>query len=156
GLLDNLPVFWGQTICIDAQWEEISECSDETPSNRADLQNLAYAIYTSGSTGQPKGVLVQHRSLVNLCNWHNQAHGVTERDLASLLANYAFDAFGWELWPYVIAGVRLHLADEQTQMSVEKITSWVADNQITIGFLSTPLTEALVKQDVAVGIKLTR
>ncbi|TDW43216.1 AMP-binding enzyme, partial [Flavobacterium sp. 270] len=29
-------------------------------------QNLAYIIYTSGSTGQPKGVMVEHSSNVNM------------------------------------------------------------------------------------------
>ncbi|MFB8733152.1 AMP-binding protein [Bacillus sp. SL00103] len=28
-------------------------------------------IYTSGTTGQPKGVMVEHQSLVNLAFWHN-------------------------------------------------------------------------------------
>ena len=28
-------------------------------------QDLAYIIYTSGTTGMPKGVLIQHDSLVN-------------------------------------------------------------------------------------------
>nr|MDF9459933.1 condensation domain-containing protein [Bacillus pumilus] len=42
--------------------------------------DLAYMIYTSGTTGQPKGVMVEHQSLVNLAFWHNDAFQVTNAD----------------------------------------------------------------------------
>ena len=38
--------------------------------------NLAYVIYTSGSTGQPKGVMVEHRSLGNLVLAQIEAFGL--------------------------------------------------------------------------------
>ena len=31
--------------------------------------SLAYIIYTSGTTGKPKGVLIEHHSLLNRLNW---------------------------------------------------------------------------------------
>ena len=33
------------------------------------LQDLAYLIYTSGTSGKPKGVMIQHQSLVNYVLW---------------------------------------------------------------------------------------
>ena len=40
---------------------------------RARAEDLAYVIYTSGSTGQPKGVMLEHRNVVNFF------HGMDER-----------------------------------------------------------------------------
>ncbi|TVX83513.1 AMP-binding protein, partial [Bacillus subtilis] len=43
-------------------------------------ENLAYMIYTSGTTEQPKGVMVEHHALVNLCFWHHDAFSMTAED----------------------------------------------------------------------------
>ncbi|MET3038575.1 condensation domain-containing protein, partial [Chryseobacterium sp. NRRL B-14859] len=39
--------------------------------------DLAYVIYTSGSTGLPKGVMVEHRNLVNLLYWNIETFDIT-------------------------------------------------------------------------------
>jgi non-ribosomal peptide synthetase component F len=38
------------------------------------------AIYTSGSTGQPRGVMVEHRGVVNRLLWMQEAYGLTAED----------------------------------------------------------------------------
>ncbi|MEN2383498.1 MAG: condensation domain-containing protein [Gloeotrichia echinulata DEX184] len=67
-LLDKLPSFELvhplQVICLDD--ETFTAGSKENPSPKTTPDNLAYIIYTSGSTGQPKGVMIEHRPIVNL------------------------------------------------------------------------------------------
>jgi amino acid adenylation domain-containing protein len=104
--------------------------------------SLAYVIYTSGSTGQPKGVEIEHRSLVNLIAWHQRAYRVTPADRATQIATPAFDASVWELWPYLTCGASIHIPDEETRLSPGKLLDWLAAEQITLTFIPTPIAEA--------------
>lgn len=42
--------------------------------------NLAYVIYTSGTTGEPKGVMIEHKSVVNLAIMQGKKFGLSSID----------------------------------------------------------------------------
>lgn len=108
---------------------------------------LAYVIYTSGSTGEPKGVQVEHGSLSHLVAWHRRAFGLTDADRTSLVANPAFDAATWELWPSLAAGASVHVPDADTRVSAEALRDWLVDRKITVSFVPTALAETLLALD---------
>ena len=120
----------------------------DSPAVPADPEGLAYAIYTSGSTGTPKGVLVNHSSLSNLIAWHVREYQVTAKDRATLIANPAFDASAWELWPYLTVGASVHVPALAITRSASGILTWLAAERITMTFLPTPLAEAVLAEPI--------
>ena len=52
-----------------AAWHSMPDSNPDPAEIGLTPQHLAYIIYTSGSTGIPKGVMVQHRGVVNRL-WH--------------------------------------------------------------------------------------
>ncbi|HJP91738.1 MAG TPA: amino acid adenylation domain-containing protein [Pyrinomonadaceae bacterium] len=139
-----LPEVNAQIICLDTDWNAISleESTNFTTDIVAD--NLAYIIYTSGTTGRPKGVQITHAALLNLVNWHQRTFEITPADVATQLAGAGFDASVWELWPYLTAGASLHLIDDDTRSSPERLRNYLLSKEITISFLPTPLAESVL------------
>ncbi|HSV69344.1 MAG TPA: MupA/Atu3671 family FMN-dependent luciferase-like monooxygenase [Methylibium sp.] len=64
-LRGELPKHRAKVICLDSDWASVETESAEPFDGGAEPRHLAYVIYTSGSTGQPKGVMVEHRNVVN-------------------------------------------------------------------------------------------
>ena len=63
---DSLQSTFAQVICLDKILTEISNLSHINFQIK-DLKptNLAYVIYTSGTSGKPKGVMIEHRGVIN-------------------------------------------------------------------------------------------
>lgn len=131
-------------ICFDADAAVLEQQSERGPVPSATGADLAYVTYTSGSTGQPKGVQITHDGLLNLIFWHQRAFAVTPLDRATQLASPAFDATGWELWPYLACGASIYLPDEETRVAPVRLRDWLLERGITITFLPTALAERVM------------
>lgn len=152
--LNQVPISGVEIICLDTDWQNIAQESSGDLPNRTTGDHLAYVIYTSGSTGKPKGVEICHRGLLNLVLWHHQEYQVIPTDRATQIASPAFDASVWELWPYLTAGASLHIPDEDTRGMPSKLATWLASQAITLGFLPTPLAEALLQEPLPANLCL--
>ncbi|NET44012.1 non-ribosomal peptide synthetase [Okeania sp. SIO2B3] len=141
--LNYLPDTIESVICLDTDWEMISQESTENLGTLVTVDRFAYVIYTSGSTGQPKGVTIPHQGLLNLVFWHQRTFEVSPSDRASQIAGVGFDASVWEIWPYLSAGASLHLIDSETRLSAEELRDWLISEKISISFVPTPLLENL-------------
>ncbi|MBH3005717.1 AMP-binding protein, partial [Serratia marcescens] len=108
-------------------------------------RHLAYVIYTSGSTGLPKGVMVEHRSLVNLCVWHINEFSIVHDSVSTTMAGIAFDAACWEIWPTLIGGGLLDIPDKTNSGDNISLLSWFELRPINIAFLVTPLADLALK-----------
>jgi amino acid adenylation domain-containing protein len=155
-----LPAMDTAVVYLDAEEDRVATSSGDHPrSPSSSPEQLAYLIFTSGSTGRPKGVPIRHANLFNLICWHQQAYQVTPADRATQIAGTAFDASVWEIWPYLTAGASIHFPDHDTRLDAGQLVRWLADRQITLTFLPTPLAESVLRetwpQTLALRVLLT-
>jgi acyl-coenzyme A synthetase/AMP-(fatty) acid ligase/acyl carrier protein len=104
-------------------------------------------IYTSGSTGQPKGVMIEHASMLNFVNWTIEQRGLTAADRSTQVASLSFDAAVLELWPTLCAAASLHIVPDEVRSDTDRLPQWLADRGITISYMPTPVTELLTAAD---------
>ncbi|UII76108.1 amino acid adenylation domain-containing protein [Flagellimonas sp. HMM57] len=76
-------------------------------------KDLAYIIYTSGTTGNPKGVMVEHASVVNLIFSLTQFFQIDSSDKTLLFSNYFFDASIEQMFLALLNGGELVVIDKK-------------------------------------------
>jgi amino acid adenylation domain-containing protein len=143
----DLPVRSSHVVCMDVDQRMLGALEDGEPKAPVTGDHLAYVIYTSGSTGLPKGVEITHNGLLNLVFWHHQAFAVTPADRATQVTSPAFDATGWELWPYLSAGASVYLPPGGVRATAASLRDWLLSRRITVTFQPTRVAESLMSLD---------
>ena len=125
---------------------DVQQASESNPVTHTVPANLAYVIYTSGSTGIPKGVMVEHGSVVNLATNVDYLE-MRPDDRILQTGAPAFDATIFEIWGALLNGLRLHVAGDEVLLDAVALKEFLEKNQITIMFLIPPLLNQLVEAD---------
>jgi amino acid adenylation domain-containing protein len=115
-------------------------------------RSLAYVIYTSGSTGEPKGVMVEHRSVVRLVIGQGYARLDASRVFLQL-APIAFDASTFEIWGPLLNGGTLVIAPEGL-IDFGSIRRLVEAHRVTTLWLTAGLFNSVIENcaDAVAGV----
>lgn len=95
-------------------------------------ENLAYIIYTSGSTGEPKGVMVEHKAVVNRLIWMLNEYKIESDDKFIQKTPYTFDVSVWELFLWFFKGSSLHFVTPGGEKDPQIIFDEIIKKDITI------------------------
>ncbi|MEH1894385.1 MAG: amino acid adenylation domain-containing protein [Nostoc sp.] len=131
-LIESLPHNQTRVVCLDADWKNITQQSTQNPISNCTTDNLAYIIYTSGSTGQPKGVLVNHSSVVRLLAATESWYNFNQQDVWTLFHSIAFDFSVWEIWGALLYGGKLIVVPYWLSRSPEDFYKLLLTQQVTI------------------------
>ncbi|WP_198299772.1 non-ribosomal peptide synthetase [Tumebacillus avium] len=124
---ETLPV---QTVLHFGELD-LTRSSAEPLGEPKDASELAYIIYTSGSTGQPKGVMIEHHSAVNLIQWVNREFGVGEQDSLLFITSMCFDLSVYDIFGILASGGRIVLARKEQVQDTDRLTRLLKEHGIT-------------------------
>lgn len=146
--LANLPGARGPQVVTLAQlaW---AHASGELPAVQG--TDLAYVMYTSGSTGEPKGVMVEHRGMVNHVLGKLSDLGMGADDILAQNGPQSFDIVVWQcLAPLVVGGQVVVFPDEVAE-DPAKLVAEVERRSVTVLQLVPSMLRALLEEITAVG-----
>ncbi|MCY9583029.1 AMP-binding protein, partial [Paenibacillus alvei] len=88
--------FAGRVIDLDDAGAYDDDASNLEAVNKP--TDMAYIIYTSGTTGRPKGVMVEHTSVINRLLWMQKRYPIGAEDTIMQKTAITFDVSVWELF----------------------------------------------------------
>jgi amino acid adenylation domain-containing protein len=129
---ERFPDWDGTMVCMNES--AFAAESQENPARPVSAQFLAYAIFTSGTTGTPKGILVQHASVLNL--FAALLRGIPELQpheplRVALNAPLWFDSSVKQL-VMLLAGQCLHVLPADLRIDSDKLVAYARSNQIDV------------------------
>lgn len=118
--------------------------------------DAAYVIYTSGSTGEPKGVVVEHRAIVNRLLWMRGHYGFSPADRILQKTPATFDVSVWEFFLPFLTGACLVVAPPDAHRDPVALAKIIREEGITTAHFVPSMLAAFLTEPRAKGLALQR
>jgi len=136
-----------KTISADLANNDIYNPSNKFEYNtQFSSNNLAYIMYTSGSTGNPKGVMVEQKSIIRLVKNTNYIRFNSNEKILQT-GSIVFDACTFEIWAALLNGFELYLIKKETLLNSSLLQDYLIKNKISTLWLTSPLFNQLVEEN---------
>ena len=142
-LIDRFADRQIQIICLDGNQEAIAP--EHNPNLASTSDHLAYIIYTSGSTGRAKGVMVEHRSLVNAYFAWRDAYRLPDLSSHLQMASFSFDVFTGDWVRALCSGTKLVLCPYEYLLEAKSLYALMQQQQIDTAEFSPAVLRNLMQ-----------
>src|SRR5581483_9601282 len=129
---EQLSAYQGQIVCLDSDWQTLSQEEQIAPACSVTVDNLAYVIYTSGSTGQPKGAMVAQRGMLNHLFAKIQTLDLTPDDKIAQTASHCFDISVWQFFAALLQGGQVCIYPNEIARDPVQLFKYVAAERVSI------------------------
>jgi len=140
-------------VLAPTQWTALSFAAPWAPPSPDDA---AYVIYTSGSTGEPKGVVIEHRAIVNRLLWMREHYGFTADDRVLQKTPATFDVSVWEFFLPLLCGATLVLAGPDAHRDPTELARLIRSHDITTAHFVPSMLDAFLAAPASHGLQLRR
>jgi enterobactin synthetase component F len=145
--------FAGAQVLAPADWPQEP---GEGALPQVEPGDMAYVIYTSGSTGDPKGVVIEHRAIVNRLEWMRTHYGFTADDRFLQKTPATFDVSVWEFFLPFLCGARLVVAPPGAHRDPAAIAALVRRHDITTLHFVPSMLSAFLASPASQGLSVAR
>lgn len=103
--------------------------------------NLAYLIYTSGSTGNPKGVLIEHKGVVNTCIDHQPIYTIENNVPCKsiLFSSFTWDVAFCEIFTSLFNRNTIYILSDKIKKDMNALYKYINTNNIEICYFPPSL-----------------
>ena len=123
-----------RVLCQDGVWsaDPVGPPARPEPPTAPEPSDVAYVIYTSGTTGRPKGVPIEHHSVVAFAASVRRLFELTPADRVLGFASSAFDVSVFEMFSALLTGGRLCLATDEERLDPQRLQLLMQEQAVTV------------------------